>query len=91
MIWQFLQFVRNSAIFRRLAWAALAVLAAVGLVARERRDAAKDALEKRDAKDAREEVEALQRGANGAAEGKAKLRDGKTPQQIKDGNDAKWD
>lgn len=43
------------------------------------------------AREAQQEAKALQRGAEGAAEGRAKLRTGKTPQQIKEENDAKWD
>jgi hypothetical protein len=43
------------------------------------------------AREAQKEAEALQRGVTGAAEGRAKLRTGKTPQQIKEENDAKWD
>jgi hypothetical protein len=43
------------------------------------------------AREAQRDAQALQRGAEGAAEGKAKLRTGKTPQQIKEDNDAKWD
>ena len=43
------------------------------------------------AREAQRDAEALQRGVTGAAEGRAKLRTGKTPQQIKEENDAKWD
>jgi len=43
------------------------------------------------AREAQRETEALQRGAKGAAEGKAKLRDGTTPQEVVNENDRKWD
>ena len=64
MIWAFLT---QSRLARRLGLIALALAAAVGLVARERRDAAKDALAKRDAKDAADFAETIQEVSNETA------------------------
>ena len=66
------------------ALAALAGLWGYGRV--KRREGVKDERASRAAQDAK----ALQRGAEGAAEGKAKLNNGKTPQEVKHENDRKW-
>jgi len=87
MIGAFLTFLTNSRI-ARLIGTALAAAAAVLTFGAIRK---REGVQTERAREAQRDAEALQRGAEGAAEGKAKLRDGKTPQQIKDGNDVKWD
>jgi len=87
MIWGFVQFVLNSRLARLIGTALAAVAAVLTYGAIRKREG----VQTERAREAQRETEALQRGAKGIAEGKAKLRDSKTPQQIKDGNDAKWD
>ncbi|WP_206689943.1 hypothetical protein, partial [Streptococcus pseudopneumoniae] len=42
------------------------------------------------AKQAEDRAEAAQRGTEGAAEAVTQMRKGKTPQEVKDANDAAW-
>ena len=72
----------------RLIGTVLAALAAVLTFGAYKR---REGVTEERARKAKREAEALQRGVKGAAEGRAKLRTGKTPQQIKEENDAKWD
>ena len=87
MIGAFLTFLTNSRLARwiGIAFTAVAAVLTFGKIKK------REGITQERAKKAKRESEALQRGAEGAAEGKAKLRKGKTPQQIKDENDAKWD
>ena len=87
MIWQILRSVASSRLARMIG-AVLAALAAVMTFGAIRK---REGVTEERAREAQKEAEALQRGAEGAAEGRAKLRKGKTPQQIKGENNAKWD
>lgn len=77
----------QSRLARWIGAAVMGALAVLGWRAIERRDAVADER----AREAQREAQALQRGAEGAANAKANLRKGKTPQQIRGENDAKWD
>jgi hypothetical protein len=83
----FLTFLTNSRLARWIGTALAAVAAVLTFGAFKKREG----VQAERAREAERDAEALQRGAKGAAEGKAKLRDGKTPQQITGENDAKWD
>ena len=78
--------ILQSRIVRWIGTAIAAVAAVLTFGAIKRREGVKDER----AAEAQREVEALQRGAKGAAEGKAKLRTGETPQEVKNENDRKW-
>jgi hypothetical protein len=70
-------------------WAAAflaAIAAALGLFLTGKRRGAQEVK----AKQAEATIKAVQRGAEGAAEATAALRKGKTPQEVKDGNDKAW-
>lgn len=82
-----LAFFTSTAIGRTLAKIGAFVLVVVSFGAWSRRSG----MQAERAREAAEEIKALERGAKGAAEGRADLRKGKTPQQIKEANDAKWD
>ena len=87
MIGAFLTFLTNSRLARLIGAAVMGALAILTFGKIKQRQG----VTQERAREAQQEVEALQRGVKGAAEGKAKLRTGKTPQQIKEENDAKWD
>lgn len=71
-----------SALWRPMA----AILALVGWTWLQRRQGAQAA----HTAQAEANVKAVQNGADGAAQAKADMRKGKTPQEVKDANDAKW-
>ena len=79
-------FFTTSAIGRMLAKIGAAVLLVITFGAYQRRQGVKAAQAKRAADIAR----AAQRGTEGAAEAVADIKAGKTPQQVKESNDAAW-
>lgn len=83
MIWTA---ILQSRIARMIGTAVMAVLAVLTFGAVKRREGAKAQKAKQDA----DTVKAVQRSAEGAAEAKTAIRKGKTPQEVKNANDAKW-
>lgn len=79
-------FFTTSAIGRMLAKIGAAVLLVLKFGAYQR----KQGVKAEQAKRADDIAKAAKRGAEGAADAVADINAGKTPQQIKDANDAKW-
>ena len=79
-------FFTTSAIGRMMAKIGAAVLLVLTFGAYQRRQGVKAAQAKR----AADIAKAAKRGAEGAAEAVADIKAGKTPQQVKDANDARW-
>lgn len=82
----FLLRIAASPVFSALWRPVAVVLGLLGFGAVQRRRGAQDAK----AKQTEANVKAIIRGAEGAADAKANLRNGKTPQEVKDENDRRW-
>lgn len=79
-------FFTTTALGRMMAKIGAAVLLVLTFGAYQRRQGVKAAQAKR----ASDIAKAAKRGTEGAAEAVADIKAGKTPQQVKDANDARW-
>lgn len=83
MIWTFLVGNPIARVIGKILALALAVLTFGAWQRRQGQKALKG-------KQAEATLKAVQKGAEGAAEAVTQIKAGKTPQQVKEGNDARW-